>query len=108
MSDPEGGDDRAVTIVVVRTGGFAGRRRHWQVDAVAADAEYWRGLVAECPWEDEPCVSSGSREAPGSADRFVWSIRARTPEQHDRDLPESALTGPWRALVDAVREASSA
>ena len=100
MDDPAPRDD-TVTVVVVRTGGIAGRRRRWQVDAADEDAGTWVMLIEQCPW-DEPC------ESHDGADRFVWSIRVRTPDaQHERDLPDAALDGPWRTLVDAVRTASA-
>lgn len=43
--------DEVVTIVVVRTGGFAGLRRQWQVEAGDGDAERWLVLVEACPWD---------------------------------------------------------
>ncbi|HWV47933.1 MAG TPA: hypothetical protein VN035_00630, partial [Microbacterium sp.] len=50
----------------------------------------------------EPTPEPGP--SPRAADRYVWIIRARTPEQRlETELPEPALTGPWRELVDAVR-----
>jgi hypothetical protein len=93
--------DAAVVIAVVRSGGIAGIRRQWLVEAATPDAESWIALIDSCPWDQDADAGAG-------ADRFVWSIRARTPsERRERDLPDSALDGPWRALVDAVRAASS-
>ena len=151
MSAQHHGDQ--VTIVVVRSGGFAGLRREWRVDAGDDDVDRWLVLVEACPW-DEPEAASrredgGSGDAaadsdtgqrgdagqgrdadprraperkgsapehprpeptpepgpsPRAADRYVWIIRARTPEhRRETELPEPALTGPWRELVDAVR-----
>jgi uncharacterized protein (DUF3084 family) len=87
-------------IAVVRTGGIAGIRRQWRVEAEAADADEWITLIDSCPWDQETDAAAG-------ADRFVWSIRARTPsERRERELPDSQVDGPWRTLVDAVRGAS--
>lgn len=92
-------DDPRIVVVVVRTGGIAGIRRHWQAEPARDESAGWIELIEGCPW-DEPCPEDAG------ADRFIWSIRARTPESlHERELPESALDGPWRRLVDAVREA---
>lgn len=100
MSESAPKTDAHVVIAVVRSGGIAGIRRQWRVEAEAPDAEDWIALIDRCPWDDE------DEPAPG-ADRFIWSIRARTPvERRERELPDSALEGPWRALVDAVREAA--
>ncbi|WP_243228879.1 hypothetical protein [Microbacterium sp. CIAB417] len=149
MSDPH--PDEVVTIVVVRTGGLAGLRRRWRVDAGADDADRWILLVRQCPWDapeqldpdperpgdsappeadphrtpDEEDAdrsrpaserAAGTRAAvpadgesatAGAADRFVWSIRARTPELRvEQEVPEQALVGPWRELVEAVRSAT--
>lgn len=90
-----------VAIVVVRTGGIAGIRRQWQVEPDPDDARAWIDMVDDCPWDDDA-------DAGGGADRFMWLIRVRTPEERrERELPDSALDGPWRALVDAVRAASA-
>jgi len=94
--------DAPVVIAVVRSGGLAGIRRQWHVEAEPPDAEEWIGLIDSCPWDDDV-------DAPPGADRFVWSIRARTPsERRERELPDSAVDGPWRTLIDAVREAARA
>lgn len=132
MNDPKHRDD-VVTVVVVRTGGVAGLRRRWQVDAGDDEADRWLPLIERCPWEargapedergDAPDAEAARDATPGpdaapappetpaarrSADRFVWSIRARTPDtRHERELPDTELTGPWRALVDAVRDAAA-
>lgn len=90
-----------VVIAVVRSGGIAGIRRQWRVEAESDDAVNWIDLIDQCPWDQD------TGDADTGADRFVWSIRARTPsERRERELPDSALDGPWRALVDAVRAAS--
>lgn len=92
-------DDAPIVIVVVRTGGIAGRRRQWRVMPDSDDRTPWVALIEQCPWDDPPI------EQPG-ADRFVWSIRARTPEvEHEREIADAELQGAWKALVAAVQEA---
>ena len=99
MSESPRPTDAQVVIAVVRSGGIAGIRRRWRVEAEAPAAEKWIALIDRCPWDEDSDAGTG-------ADRFVWSIRARTPsERRERELPDSALDGPWRALVDAVRSA---
>ena len=91
-----------VIIVIVRTGGIAGMRRQWQVEPPLEESPHWVALIEQCPW-DAP-----NEEQPG-ADRYIWSIRAHTPaDQRERDVPDRDLAGPWRTLVDAVQEATSA
>lgn len=95
-------DDPAVAVRVVRSGGFAGLRRTWAVDVDAADAGPWIALVEACPWD-------GCRSAEGAsgADRFSYRLSARMRgAERQADLAESDAVGPWRALIDAVREAS--
>lgn len=100
-SDAPGTIDTPVVIVVVRTGGIAGIRREWQVEPEPSEASQWISMVDDCPWDADADAGRG-------ADRFVWLIRVRTPEEkRERELPDSALDGPWRALVDAVRAASA-
>ncbi|MFK0402485.1 protealysin inhibitor emfourin [Microbacterium sp. NPDC090225] len=97
-------NDPGVIIAVVRSGGIAGISRRWRVEIAASDspdAEPWIALIERCPW-------SANLDDSGGADRFVWSIRARTPTEHlERELPDGAVAGPWRDLVDAVRAASA-
>lgn len=99
QSEPD--DGPSIRIAVIRTGGIAGIRRRWQVEPAHDEVSHWIELIDRCPWEDPNPEQSG-------ADRYVWSIQARTPEaRRERDLPESALDGPWRLLVDAVRAAGT-
>lgn len=101
------GDDSGVNrvvIAVVRTGGIAGMRRRWRADPDPDQTPQWLALVEQCPW-DQPIDDD-----PSSADRYVWSIHARVhAEQRDEQLeqvvPDARLQGPWRELVDAVRDA---
>ncbi|WP_414172317.1 protealysin inhibitor emfourin [Clavibacter tessellarius] len=85
-------------IAVSRTGGMAGMTRTWSVRVVDDGDELpdWSALVDACPW-DEPAVPT-----PG-ADRFVYLVRAGDREAR---LGEAAVDGPWRRLVDRVRDAS--
>ncbi|WP_243076897.1 protealysin inhibitor emfourin [Microbacterium sp. SS28] len=93
----------ALVVAVTRTGGFAGIARAWTAEPREAEAPEWMALIARCPW-DERLESD-----PRGADRFQWSIRAQCGPEEDREaeLPDRAVQGPWRDLVDAVREWSA-
>lgn len=93
--------DRAVSVRVVRSGGIAGMRREWHADPPAEETPRWIALIEDCPWEAVvDCSALGG-------DRFVWRIDAQCgPEEHGAELPDSEVQGPWRDLVDAVREAA--
>jgi hypothetical protein len=88
-------------VAVTRTGGFAGLTRQWKAEPGEDEASDWVALISRCPW-DEPVVEADRR----GADRFQWNIHATCGPDEDRtaDLPDGALTGAWRELVDAVRE----
>lgn len=92
----------AWSILVVRTGGFAGIRREWRVSSADDASVDWPALIEACPWR---------RRYPPSAskDRFVWRIEASAPPRIVRriTLPESAVVGPWRELADRVRDAAA-
>jgi len=96
---PCGPADRML-IIVMRSGGIAGISRRWRVAPEPDEQPRWATLVERCPWDEpEPEIDPG-------ADRFVWTVRARIPDAElQRELPESQLTGAWRDLVAAVREA---
>jgi len=67
--------DPLVAVTVVRTGGIAGMRRSWSVEAVEAeDAERWVLLVDACPWDEH--AADGDAGPPGDARR---SGRDRSP-----------------------------
>lgn len=101
-ADTPDDDVLRVVIVIVRTGGIAGIRRQWQVEPPFDDVPHWVALIEQCPW-DAP------EDGPRGADRYIWSIRARTPvDRRERDVPDRELSGPWRDLVDAVRDADQA
>lgn len=93
-----------VVVRVVRTGGIAGLRREWRVEAGVDEATRWSALIEDCPWEGEAAVPASG------ADRFVWRIDARCADRPPRtaEVSDAALTGPWRALVEEVRSQGSA
>jgi hypothetical protein len=87
-----------LTILVVRSGGFAGITRRWSVDE-QDPADDWIALVEACPWDE------AGGDDPASRDRFVWRIEARMARHHrEASVPDSLLTGPWRDLVDRVQK----
>lgn len=89
-------------ITVQRSGGIAALKRVWSVQATTpTDKSRWGPLVEACPWDAVP----RSAEAAGQPDRFMYSIKAG---QHRATLPEQAVTGPWRILVDNTRAAAEA
>jgi hypothetical protein len=95
----EGSDERRGpewTIVVVRSGGFAGLHREWCVSSVDDDRIDWAALVEACPWNSRAPRAMG-------ADQFVWSITAAGPDKRTATLGDPALTGPWRELVTTVQ-----
>jgi hypothetical protein len=92
--------DRASwSVVVVRSGGFAGLRREWRAssdDDVDVNVD-WAALVKACPWNSRTPPARG-------ADEFVWRITASGPPRTcEATLSDQALTGPWRDLVVAVQ-----
>ena len=99
----DGADDLVVIVTVTRTGGIAGLRRMWRAEAGADDASPWITLIEGCPWD----ALRFERFAAG-ADRFMWSVDARCgPQERQAELADSAVQGPWRELIDAVRDAGS-
>ncbi|MGI9823355.1 protealysin inhibitor emfourin [Agromyces sp. Marseille-Q5079] len=94
-------------VFVARSGGIAGIRLTWHVRVDdQPDADDWFVLIEEIPWNDVPA-------APPEPDRFTWDIRCEPAEQGvpplkaaEATLAERQLTGPWRELVDRVRETS--
>ena len=92
----------AMKITVERSGGFAGMKRIWTVQpAPPDDKDCWQPLIEACPWDAVP--APGRAAASGRPDRFTYSIRAG---QHQAILPEQALTGPWRDLVEHAKAAA--
>ena len=88
-------------ITVERSGGIAALTRTWTVLAVtSSDKHHWQPLVEACPWD---AVPDPRQVQDGQPDRFMYSIRAGG---HRATLPERAVTGPWRVLVDTARAAA--
>jgi Emfourin len=84
-------------VIVSRSGGLAGLRLTWEVRVEEQpDADEWYLLIREIPW-------SQARPVPPEPDRYMYRIRC---ESHEATLAERQLTGPWRTLVDRVKEAS--
>ncbi|WP_127793094.1 protealysin inhibitor emfourin [Agromyces sp. LHK192] len=84
-------------VIVSRSGGFAGLLLVWEIDLdQQPDRESWEVLIHDIPWDDVP-------PAPAEPDRFTYRIRC-TP--HEATLAERQVTGPWRELVDRVRDAT--
>ena len=89
-------------VHVIRSGGFAGLKREWTVMAGADEQSVWVALLEECPWDDVAGTD------PRGADRFVWLIDARFDRaERTARLSDDDLHGPWRALVDAVRDSAA-
>lgn len=88
-------------ITVERSGGIAALTRTWTVKATTdSDKSRWQPIVEACPWD---AVPDSRRVLEGQPDRFMYSIRAG---EHRATLPERAVTGPWRVLVDRARAAA--
>ncbi|WP_344091023.1 protealysin inhibitor emfourin [Microbacterium deminutum] len=90
-------------MTVVRTGGFAGLRREWRAEPDDHEASHWVTLIEECPWD---AVAIGRRVT--GADLFMWRLDARCGgEKREAELADPDVQGPWRDLIDAVREAGA-
>lgn len=86
--------DRRLSILVTRSGGFAGIGREWRLDA---EGEDWLTLIDACPWGTRTTDET-------SRDRFVWRIEVRTGRRHrTARIADRDLEGPWRDLVERVR-----
>ncbi len=82
-------------VIVQRSGGLAGLRVTWRVRVdEQPDAEAWVLLLDELPWRE-------ARGAVPEPDRYVYRIAC---PPHEVELAERQVTGPWRRLVDRVRE----
>ena len=85
-------------VTVTRSGGFAGLSRVWTVRIEEQpDEDQWRELLERLPWERGGL-------APDEPDRYVYRVRCA---RHEAVIPEGKLTGPWRELVDRVKEAGA-
>ncbi|CAL4860475.1 protealysin inhibitor emfourin [Microbacterium sp. MM2322] len=86
-----------LTIVVVRTGGFAGLRRAWRVEVEGPEVDAWAPLVDACPWAGPAASAAG-------ADRFSWEVAAvRGRDDRRAVLAEGDAAGPWRELIEKVQ-----
>jgi hypothetical protein len=86
-------------VSVTRSGGFAGLRRTWAVTVDdQPDRDAWDDLLGRLPWGER------TQSAP-QPDRYVYEIRY---SRRRVTLPEQQLTGPWKELVDRVRDAEAA
>lgn len=122
----------AVEVDVARTGGIAGITRRWSAQPPEDEASDWISLIDRCPWNEAGTVGepletdrdadstdagrrgADARPAParpaGAAgptpDGFVWFIRAAWSgtDPREAELPDDAVVGAWRELVDAVRD----
>lgn len=91
-------------ISVERTGGIAAITRVWTVEArTEAARNQWQPIVEACPWDAVPSTPRAAAATGTMPDRFIYSIRAG---QRRAALPEQAVTGPWRILVDSTRAAA--
>jgi len=85
-------------ILVWRSGGLLGRRVEWDVVVdEQPDAEQWYLLIAKLPWDE--CSTTNT-----TPDRYTYGIHV---DRHEVVIPEQELTGPWRELVDRVRDADT-
>lgn len=85
-------------VLVWRSGGLLGRSVEWDVVVdEQPDSDQWYLLIAELPWDECPAVSA-------TPDRYNYRIRC---DPHEVVIPEQQLTGPWRELVDRVRNANT-
>ncbi|WRH25896.1 hypothetical protein GC088_12960 [Arthrobacter sp. JZ12] len=83
-------------IVVSRSGGFAGLTRTWSAEISTSEAEErWLPLLEHAPQE-------GSEDV--QRDRFVYHFAVGYREV---TVTESAVQGPWKELLDRVRDAAS-
>jgi hypothetical protein len=83
-------------IEVSRSGGFAGLTRTWSVEVSSAEAEErWLPLLEQA---DPGEVEDAQR------DRFVYHIAVGYREV---TVAESAVQGPWKELVEWVKNASA-
>ncbi|MCH6231268.1 hypothetical protein MK786_11015 [Microbacterium sp. CFH 31415] len=90
-------------MTVTRSGGFAGLSREWRAEADGSDAERWRALIEGCPWEAVAILRDDA-----GADRFVWRLDARCGERaREAELADADARGPWRELIDAVKDAAA-
>lgn len=100
MPQPEADNAERLTIVVVRSGEIAGLSKQWRAEPDADGTPHWRELVESCPWDAAPSPTAG-------ADRYQWRIEVHDggAAVHQARLGDGQIEGPWRTLVDEVRQA---
>ena len=82
-------------VFVYRSGGLAGLRLVWHVEVdEQPDRDDWYVLIRRIQWKQPPPVAP-------EPDRYIYRIRC---DPHEATLAERQLTGPWRELVERVRE----
>lgn len=95
--------DRILVVRVIRSGGFAGLSREWTAESAEPGSDDWLLVLVEaCPWRQRIPAD------PLSRDRFTWRIEVRGELRRSATLPDAALDGPWRELVQRVQEAGAA
>jgi len=101
MPQPDDSTER-FEIVVVRSGGIAGLSKQWRAEADDERLPHWRELVESCPWDAPPSPATG-------ADRYQWRIEVHRGDTavHEARLGDTQVAGPWRTLVDEVRQAAA-
>lgn len=100
---PQPDSDERFAIIVVRSGGLAGLSKRWRAEPDPARDPRWRTLVESCPWDAPPPPARG-------ADRYQWRIEVHRGgiAVHEARLSDGQVQGPWRTLVDEVRQAAPA
>ena len=98
MPQPDPGEGPLV-IIVVRSGGIAGLSKQWRAEPDPRRTPHWWELVESCPWDAPPSAAPG-------ADRYQWRIEVHRGETavHRARLGDGQVEGPWRALIDEVRQ----
>ena len=102
MPQPDAADDDRFVILVVRSGGIAGLSKQWRATPDPDRTPRWRKLVESCPWDAPLPATSG-------ADRYQWRIEVTEGESpvHRARLSDGQVEGPWRALIDEVRQSAA-
>lgn len=82
-------------VIVSRSGGIAGIRVTWQVRVeTQPDADWWQTLIAGLPWDE-------IQDSEPKPDRYVYLIKCAP---HEVVLAEPEVQGPWRELIERVKE----
>lgn len=102
MPRPDATDDERFVVVVVRSGGIAGMSKRWRAEPAPDSRTRWWDLVEKCPWDAARLPAAG-------ADRYQWRIEVHHGDVtvHEARLGDGQIQGPWRTLVDEVRQAAT-